>query len=369
MTIKLPKKTTQIFKTANHLLFFILLLPVTLVAQIPAGYYLSAEGYADDALKYQLNQIIDYHTEFEYTSSTTDVWDILKETDKDPNNPDNVILIYSGVSVNGAQEYNNTNGWTREHVWAKSRGDFGTALGPGTDVHALRPLDANTNSTRSNRGFDNCNDCSFVYDKWSNNTNSMKDNVEWTFEPRPEVKGDVARMLFYMAVRYEGYDGYPDLELSESILPSNDNSPFHGKLSTLLEWHRNDPVDEWEENRNDIIYYDFQDNRNPFIDHPEIAEHLWGTKTGINWPEMPLDIAGFNQENIKMYPNPAQNFITISGVKGEATLEIFDTVGRVVYTNVITTNNQVINVNQLHGVYLMRLTKGDAAIVQRMVIQ
>jgi len=344
------------------------MLPILSFAQIPVGYYLTAENYADDALKYELNQIIDNHIEFTYTSTSTDVWDILKETDKDPSNPNNVILIYSGVSVDAAQEYNSGNGWTREHVWAKSRGDFGTATGPGTDVHALRPLDTNTNSTRSNRGFDNCTDCAIIYDKWSNNTNSFKDNTDWSFEPRSEVKGDVARMLFYMAVRYEGYDGYPDLELSETIMPSTDNTPFHGKLSVLLEWHRNDPVDAWEENRNDIIYYDYQDNRNPFIDHPELAEHLWGDKMGVDWPEIPLDIAEFSDESVELYPNPASGYINISGVSDDTLIEVYDVAGRKVLSNEFHIHQERLNVSQLNGVYMFRLTKGNKSIVKRIVV-
>ena len=109
---------------------------IMVFGQAPDTYYDTAENLADDALKTGLNEIINNHTEFTYTSPSTDVWDILKQTDRDPDNSENVILIYSGVSVNGAQEYNSGNGWTREHVWAKSRGDFGTARGPGTDVHA-----------------------------------------------------------------------------------------------------------------------------------------------------------------------------------------------------------------------------------------
>ena len=221
------------------IIFF--LFSVIISGQVPSGYYDSANNLADDNLKYALNQVIDNHTEFNYTSSSTDVWDILKETDKDPNNSENVILIYSGISINGAQEYNSANGWTREHIWAKSRGDFGTAIGVGTDVHALRPLDNTTNSKRSNRSFNNCTTCEDVIDKWGNTTGSKKDANDWSFEPRDEVKGDVARMMFYMAVRYEGLDSYPDLELTESMLPQGNKEPIHGVLSTLLEWHRNDP--------------------------------------------------------------------------------------------------------------------------------
>jgi hypothetical protein len=113
----------SIYLSVIFLFFFIVI-----SAQVPNGYYDSAKNLSDENLKSALNKIIDNHTEYTYTSSNTDVWDILKETDKDPNNPDNVILIYSGVSIDAAQEYNNANGWTREHIWAKSRGDFGLLL-------------------------------------------------------------------------------------------------------------------------------------------------------------------------------------------------------------------------------------------------
>jgi len=349
-------------------IILLLVFPILCFSQIPVDYYLTAENYADDGLKYELNQIIDNHIEFTYTSTSTDVWDILKETDKDPSNSNNVILVYSGISVDAAQEYNSGNGWTREHVWAKSRGDFGTTQGPGTDVHALRPLDNTTNSTRNNRGFDNCTDCAIVYDKWANNTSSLKDNTDWSFEPRPEVKGDVARMLFYMAVRYEGYDGYPDLELSEIIMPSTDNTPFHGKLSVLLEWHRNDPVDSWEENRNDIIYYSYQNNRNPFIDHPEIAEHLWGDKTGLDWPEMPLDVAEFSDESVELYPNPASNFINITGLNDNTLIEVYDVVGRRVISKELDTYQEKVDISQLDGVYVFRLIQGSKSIIKRIIV-
>ncbi len=344
------------------------LVPLFSIAQVPANYYLSAENNADAALKYELNQIIDNHTVFPYTSSSTDTWDILSETDKDPNNPDNIILVYSGISINAAQEYNNTNGWTREHIWAKSRGDFGTDNGPGTDVHALRPLDANTNSTRSNRGFDNCASCIIVYDKWGNDTGSFRDANDFSFEPRPEVKGDVARMIFYMAVRYEGYDGYVDLELSETILPSTDKTPFHGILSTLLEWHRNDPVDSWEENRNDIIYYNYQNNRNPFIDYPELAEHIWGNSIGVTWNSS-LSVDDFNESSISLYPNPTSDFITISGLTNEVEVEIYDPLGKKILFKKIGNTHNKIDVSQLKpGMYLFKINESDNITLKRVLV-
>ena len=150
----------------RYLTLLFCLFSIMIFGQAPDDYYDTAENLAGEALKTALNGIIDNHTTCTYTSSNTDVWDILKETDRDPNNADNVILIYSGISVNAAQEYNSANGWTREHIWAKSRGNFGTATGIGTDVHALRPLDNTTNSIRNNRSFNNCNTCLDVIDKW-----------------------------------------------------------------------------------------------------------------------------------------------------------------------------------------------------------
>jgi endonuclease I len=120
-----------------------------LLAQIPPNYYSTTEGLSQGQLKIALHDIIKNHVEYPYTSSMTDVWDILKETDRDTINSNNVILFYTGWAVDAEQEYNNGNGWTREHVWAKSHGQFGNDLGAGTDVHHIRPTDGTVNSARS----------------------------------------------------------------------------------------------------------------------------------------------------------------------------------------------------------------------------
>jgi endonuclease I len=355
---------------SDYLVVLFLCFAIQVTCQIPNGYYDSAENLADDNLKYELNQIIDNHIEFDYTDSDTDVWDILKETDRDPNNSDNVILIYSGISVNASQEYNNAKGWTREHIWAKSRGDFGTTIGVGTDVHALRPLDNTTNSIRSNRCFNNCTTCEEVKDKWGNTTGSKKDANDWSFEPRDEVKGDIARMIFYMAVRYEGLDDYPNLELTQTMLPQGNKEPLQGVLTTLLEWNRNDPVDAWEENRNDIIYYSYQHNRNPFIDFPGLAEHLWGTQMGSNWTKEEVLITPiFNEKSISMYPNPAFNTIHIKGLDSSAKANIYDAMGRRVRVAQINLNNNSIDVSGLKGVYLIHVITQEKMITKRIVIK
>jgi len=237
--------------------------------QIPAGYYDAAQGLNGENLKTALHNIIKGQKEYPYTSGNTDVWDILKQADRDPDNPSNVILIYTGWSVNAVQEYNNGSGWNREHVWAKSRGDFGTTEGPGTDCHNLHASDITVNSFRNNRWFDNC---TTPY----NTTGCYYDDATWTWEPRDAVKGDVARTIFYMATRYEGDNGEPDLEVID-YFPANDatKEPVHAKLSTLLEWNTEDPVDDFERNRNNVVY-GFQHNRNPYIDHPEYVNEVFG---------------------------------------------------------------------------------------------
>ncbi len=249
-------------------------------AQIPPGYYDPAQGLTGDQLKAALHNIIDGHVEFPYSSSSTDTWDILKETDRDPNNPNNVIGLYSRFSMNAAAEYDGGAGWSREHVWAKSRGDFGTSLGAGTDLHHIRAEDVSTNSARNNRNFDECNE-QYIDNggNYSGATPAFTSSTDWVWEPPAEVKGDVARMLFYMVVRYEGTNGEPDLELQETYLSNTSKEPFHAKLSTLIQWHLADPVDDAERTRNDIIY-SYQQNRNPFIDHPEYVCELYPAECG-----------------------------------------------------------------------------------------
>ena len=226
-------------------------------------YYIGIGSLEGEALKQFLHDLIDDHIEFSYAS----LWTALAQTDEDPNNPNNVILFYTGRSQDKDAHGGNADDWNREHVWAKSHGDFGDAIGPGTDMHHIRPTDASVNSARSNLDFDNGG--TIVYDG-STPTENYKDSD--SFEPRDEVKGDVARMIFYMAVRYEGDDGWPDLEINDLV---NNSGPYMGKLSTLLEWHLEDPPDEFEQNRNEVIF-SFQGNRNPFIDYPELVELIWG---------------------------------------------------------------------------------------------
>jgi endonuclease I len=226
-------------------------------------YYATAVGKTGTPLRTALHNVIKVQTKLSYDQ----VWEALKDTDQDPGNSGNVILLYTGRSQGKNTNGGNPDDWNREHVWAKSHGDFGTATGPGTDVHHLRPTDVSVNATRGNKDFDNGG--TQVAEAPGNYT----DSDSW--EPRNAVKGDVARMIMYMAIRYEGEDGWPNLEMNQSV--NNGSAPYIGKLSVLLQWNRADLPDAFEKRRNQVIYDNWQGNRNPFIDHPEWATSIWGT--------------------------------------------------------------------------------------------
>ncbi|WP_344874981.1 endonuclease [Allokutzneria multivorans] len=224
-------------------------------------YYKDAIGKTGPALKTALHTIIKTNTKLSYDQ----VWEALKVTDEDPNNSANVMLFYENRSLSKAASGGNPDNWNREHVWAKSHGNFGTATGPGTDIHHLRPTDVSVNSTRGNKDFDMGG--SPVSEAPGNRT----DEDSW--EPADHAKGDVARMIFYMAVRYAGGDGFPDLEVNDTV--NNGTNPFMGKLSVLKQWSEQDKPDAFEKKRNQLIFDRFQHNRNPFIDHPEWVSLIW----------------------------------------------------------------------------------------------
>ncbi|GGR66566.1 ribonuclease [Streptomyces humidus] len=225
-------------------------------------YYKNAVGKTGSSLKSSLHTIISANvSKISYSA----VWNALKVTDQDPNNSSNVILMYSGASRSKSLNGGAVGDWNREHVWAKSHGDFGEVTGPGTDLHHLRPADVTVNSIRGNKDFDNGG--STV----SGGGGSLTDSD--SFEPRDADKGDVARMILYMAVRYDGGDGFADLEPNEKV--NNGSAPYIGKLSVLKAWNEQDPPSAFEEKRNQVIYDTYQHNRNPFIDHPEWVEAIW----------------------------------------------------------------------------------------------
>ncbi len=238
------------------------------------GYYDTVIGLEGAALKAGLHEVIknSHTTQFSYTATTEE----LKYVDEDPLNSSNIVQIYTGWSIPKTAYGIGDTDWNKEHVWSKSHGDFGDNAPAGTDLHHLRPCDSTVNTAKSNRDFD-FGVTPYVdaspYPGYSGDTGCSTSAYVW--EPRDADKGDVARMIFYMATRYEGTDTTYDLEVVDYVNTAPAYEPFYGKLSTLLAWHHADPPDAWELRRNDRIQ-ERQGNRNPYIDHPEWVASIWG---------------------------------------------------------------------------------------------
>ena len=256
----------------------------TVTSAQPAGYYNGTEGKAGTELKTLLHDIISHHVDFSYFESKF----LINYSDADPTNPKNVILFYTQISRD-ASLYGSTAGTiNREHVWAKSHGNFSGVRPMDSDALNLRPADALANQSRSNLDFDNVQPDGtqdpYAPASWYNDS---------AYEPGPLTKGQVARILFYMATRYEGTDGEMDLQLVRKL--NNYPEAKFGNLTTLLEWNKQYPPSAMEHQRNDRIFR-IQQNRNPFVDHPEFADYIWdnATPTGTEFgnfsmsPEFPM---------------------------------------------------------------------------------
>jgi endonuclease I len=253
----------------------------------PATYYNSATG-TGATLKANLNAIIDGHSSFSYDAART----ILPVLDRDPANSSNLLLVYSGYSVPGAWDAGVT--WNREHCWPDSLGLDGTSPAY-SDLFNLRPADNGVNSDRGNEYYNDIPGGGVVA-----NTDAplcREDSGDTMWQPRAVEKGDLARNAMYMDVRYEGdsSDTFPrNLQLvDDTSLISTSNNNF-GKLSALLRWHYQDGVSNAERKRNNLIYTDYQHNRNPFVDHPEYVWSIFG-----------VGLEGNNSSKISVGPSPA----------------------------------------------------------------
>jgi len=228
-------------------------------------YYYYAEGLTGTNLKAKLHEIISTGAVM-LDSNGEDA--AMKEIHTDPENPGNILLLYNPTSSVPKTSYNSV--WNKEHCWPESRGLYET--GPDqVDIHNLYAADEDVNYIRGNLYFDESDSTATnvpgAYPGTTIDGNS--------FEPPDAAKGNVARAIFYMAVRYDG--GEPDTSaLYFNDTPSN-SVPAMGILNTLLLWHAMDPPDGWERNRNEMIYQYYQHNRNPFVDRPEWVEEIWGT--------------------------------------------------------------------------------------------
>jgi endonuclease I/methionine-rich copper-binding protein CopC len=266
----------------------------TVTSGTVSGYYSQVNTSSPDQLRCSLHATIKGHTKYPYSGSGQNVWTILEVAQQDPNNPNKIIDVYRNRSYTiGSDRAGTGSGLTynREHAWPNSLGFANSNLAAYTDTHMLWLSDTNQNASRGNKPYANCGSGCTELPTEANNGVGGPGQSNWvkspdgnagSFEVWNHRKGEMARAMFYMAIRYEGLaadeanDGkIPDLELTDQrskivITANTAAKAYMGLLTDLLAWHLQDPPDAEEIARNDVIQ-SFQGNRNPFVDHPEWA--------------------------------------------------------------------------------------------------
>lgn len=344
------------------LLLLLVATGINLVAQQP--YYnnvnLTLTGLA---LKAELSQkIINTHTtQLQYT----DVWGVLQQTDLDPSNSNMVLLLYGHNDGDGnpvtdrTRNKNSTGGnigdWNREHTYAQSLAtpNMNTSSpNAGTDAHHLRSTDVQMNGNRGNRKFA----------AGSGNAG----NVGANWYPGNEWKGDVARMMMYMYLRY------PSQCLPNNVGVGSSVAVDPSMISLFLDWSAQDTVSQYEQNRNTILETE-QGNRNPFIDNPYLATIIWGgTIAQDNW-NMTLVEENPVENKFSIYPIPSKNgdiHIHFKYLDEVSLLELFSVNGQ----RIITIENPKLQDNEFvfhelsKGLFILKATIGNDIITRKVVV-
>lgn len=323
------------------------------VAQPPENYYITTEDKNGEELMVELHNIIKDHTVLSYSA----LWAAFYFTDVREDGK--VWDMYSDCDFTFGDDQDTGSGGTvecdrynREHSFPNSWWGGSTSAPMYTDLFHLYPTDKKVNSVRANYPFGEVASADYTSSNGSMlGTSSYSGYSGTVFEPIDEYKGDFARTYFYMATRY-----YNLIHTWNFTMGNNTKFPAYEEwvINMLLEWHELDPVSEKEINRNNIVYDDYQHNRNPFIDNPEFATRIWADNTN----SAPIQ----QHQSIRVYPNPASSKITISGMSGRVIeLSIHNIIGQRVKTFNSISGEYIreVEINDLpNGVYLVRV-KGD----------
>ncbi len=352
-------------KKLNLLFFFASL---ATFAQIPAGYYSSVTG-TGYAMKTQLYNIIKGHN----TQSYNALYSCYQTSDRDYfyENDGTILDIYSeNPAATDPYNYSATNTgqrcgnyssegdcFNREHLMPQSV--FNEASPMVSDAHHIYPTDGKVNGARSNYAFGMVSNPTWTSMNGSKlGQNSTPGYTGIVFEPIDEFKGDIARVLLYFGTRYENQiAGW-----NHAMLNGTGNQVFSDWfLNILLTWHMQDPVSARELARNNAVY-NFQGNRNPYIDHPEYVSMIWG---------MPLGLEDVAFTEISVYPNPSTDHkINIHSGVGLDDIELFSLNGQLVQKiskPVMQNQNYTID-NLPQGFYLLRLSNGHNSVTKKVVI-
>jgi endonuclease I len=343
-----------------YIILLYLIIGLINYAQIPSGYYNNALNKNGYILKTALYNIIKAHDEQSYNS----LWTHFQKTDKKSNGK--VWDMYSD-NPNGTPPYEFTfisdqcgnytgesSCYNREHSFPKSW--FNDILPMNTDLFHLYPTDGFVNGKRSNYIFAEVKTASWTSLNGSKLGSSATIGYSGSapvFEPIDAYKGDFARTYFYMATRYENViASWQKNEANGDIILNGTANQVYEKwyIDMLIKWHNADPVSTKELNRNNAIYT-IQTNRNPFIDHPEYINAIWGSSTAINDLKV--------ETRFTIYPNPATSEFTVTLLETSTNfnrIEIVNGMGQTVKIIAMDNNSQMIEVGDLpRGVYMVIL--------------
>ena len=326
----------------------------------PSGYYDSLNGKSGAVLVQAVQDII-ANPNVVRAHNYGDVTTILKISDRNPLNHNQVWLMYveqPRAVLDFQTTGNNTGTWNREHIYPQSRGGFtnGTSDTPDgidiwlptnaddilaghADAHHIRAEDGPENSSRNNKDYGLTD-----YNGPSGNQGSWK--------------GDVARAVFYMTVRYNLLNvvngNPPDATLYQL-----------GDLTSLLLWNASDPSDDFEMNRNNYIYT-WQLNRNPFIDLPELANYIWGANAGEVW-QGSLSTQNPSEVYFSIYPNPTSGIFTIDGLKGSFSFEVLSIDGQKVYESEAN-GTAIISLELAAGMYFVKISSNNQTAIKKIIV-
>lgn len=301
--------------------------------------------------------------------SYSEVWNALKIVDLDPTNSNNVLLVYgwengtdSDVTNDRSRDKNSNGGangdWNREHIFAQALGnpDLGQS-GPGADAQMLRACDVQRNGSRANKKYA------------TGSGNSATVGLNWY--PGDEWKGDCARIIMYMYLRY-GDQCLPTYVFTGTPVASDANM-----LDLLLQWNAEDPISQYEDNRNTYLgsasnTYG-QGNRNPFIDNPYLATVIWGGPIAQNrWPTIFLGTDTFEtMADVSIYPNPSNDqTITIDTEAEVENIQLININGQLMIEvkNPTRVSNSYTLTNLPDGFYFVKISSDSGSVTKKVII-
>ncbi len=358
----------------KKLYLILLLFPLLVFGAEPTNYYNAAVGYTEAALKTKLFTIVGSHTKRTYAN----LWTDFQTTDKRADGK--VWDMYSTCTftfVTNQDRGSHTpecTAYNREHSFPKSW--FKVASGQedsepmGTDLFHLYPTDGYVNEKRGNLPFGEVGTSTYnsVNNFSKSGSSSFSGYSGTVFEPANEYKGDFARSYFYMVTAYESVVNTWNTS-NTNASPHLDGTKYPAlnawSVNLFLKWNAQDPVSTKETNRNNAVY-GIQKNRNPFIDHPELAEYIWGNKKGTPWSLT----AGIDELKVEftLSPNPAKDVLNISTDEPSISCSVFNLNGQLLLQQTLN-NSEVLSVATLNnGMYLLQVQSGSRKTIQKFII-